>query len=140
MKNEQERTADSNTIPVPMIRLNTGESIGNSFNFESDNSNINTFMTDVFKINQPLTSFQLETSMGANSLTFIDTDKVVNHLESFLLTKGGGGRRIKPIKGDISSFRCLIKAIGWNQFWDPNALNKYVTDATKEGNSSASTI
>ena len=165
MKNVQERTADSNTIPIPMTRLSTVESVGNSFDFESDESNINTFMTDVSKINrpifsseskrdcyfpekqavpnyyhQPLTSLLLETSMGANSLTFIDTDKAVNHFESFLLTKGGGGRRMKPIKGDISSFRCLIKAIGWNQFWDPNALNKYVTDATKEGNSSASTI
>ena len=47
-----------------------------------------------------------------------------------MLTKGGGGRRNTPIKGDISSFRCLVQANGWNNFWEPNVLNSYVSAAT----------
>ena len=46
---------------------------------------------------------------GYHKLIKFGKDKIINQFESFLLTKGGGGRRIGPVKGDISSFRCLIK-------------------------------
>ena len=47
-----------------------------------------------------------------------------------MLTKGGGGRRNIPIKGDICSFRCLVKEIAWENSWDHNTLNRYVSLAT----------
>ena len=69
---------------------------------------------------------------GYHKLIKFGTDKIINQFQSFLLTKGGGGRRIGPVKGDISSFRCLIKDLGWNNFWDPNSLNTYVTNAVED--------
>ena len=77
---------------------------------------------------------------SSNTLSFVDTDKIIHEFETFLLSMGGGGRGIKPVKGDISSFRCLIRCLGWDHIWEPNLLNSYVTDAVKQTNSSASTI
>ena len=64
------------------------------------------------------------------SLQFLDTERIIQEFNTFMLTKGGGGRRNTPIKGDICSFRCLVKEIGWENFWDQNALNRYVSLAT----------
>ena len=64
------------------------------------------------------------------SLQFFDTERIIQAFNTFMLTKGGGGRRNTPIKGDICSFRCLVKGIGWENFWDHNALNRYVSLAT----------
>ena len=47
------------------------------------------------------------------SLQFLDTERIVQEFNTLMLTKGGGGRRNTPIKGDICSFRCLVKEIGW---------------------------
>ena len=66
----------------------------------------------------------------ALSLRFIDIEKVIPEFRSFLLTKGGGGRRNTLIKGDISSFRSMMKEFKWENFWDPNKLNHYVSSAT----------
>ena len=55
------------------------------------------------------------------------------------MTKGGGGRRSGPVKGDISSFTCLIKDLGWNNIWNSNSLNEYVTNVV-DGRLSPSTI
>lgn len=45
-------------------------------------------------------------------------------------TKCGGGIKHTPVKGDISSFRCLVKEVGWENFWNSNILNSYISLAT----------
>ena len=71
-------------------------------------------------------------SMSGNSfnLTLINQEKLIKLFHSFLLTKGGGGRRFTPTKGDISNFRSLIKGIGLENFWNPNSLNEFVSTAS----------
>lgn len=69
----------------------------------------------------------IPTNLG---LHFMDSDKIIKEFNTFMLSKGGGGRRNTPIKGDISSFRCLVKDIGWANLWNVNALNSYVSSAT----------
>ena len=66
----------------------------------------------------------------STNLCFIDTEKITGEFQSFMHTKGGGGRRHTPVKGDISSFRCLVKEVGWENFWDPNVLNNYTSSAS----------
>ncbi|KAI6646366.1 hypothetical protein LOD99_9237 [Oopsacas minuta] len=57
-------------------------------------------------------------------------EKLTAKFHTFIITKGGGGRCNTPIKGDISSFRCLAKEVGWGNFWNHNVLNDYITSAT----------
>ena len=78
----------------------------------------------------PVTSFPQLHSTSTSNIRFIDNEKVISEFHSFLLTKGGGGRRNTPIKGDISSFRSLIKELGWDNLWDPSKLNHYISSAT----------
>ncbi|KAI6648374.1 hypothetical protein LOD99_12183 [Oopsacas minuta] len=47
-----------------------------------------------------------------------------------MLTEGGVGRQNTPVKGDMSSFRCLMKEIGWQILWNHNYLNSYITSST----------
>ena len=63
-------------------------------------------------------------------LCFIDADIITKEFQYFMQRKGGGGRRSTPVKGDISSFRCFIRQVGWEHFWDHNILNEYITSAT----------
>ena len=71
-------------------------------------------------------------SMSGNSfsLTLIDREKVIKLFQSFLLTKGGGGRRFTPTKGYVSNFRSLLNGIGMDNFWNPNSLNEFVSTAS----------
>ena len=73
---------------------------------------------------------QVNLSYDTSSLRFADYEKIIREFHSFLLTKGGGGRRNTPIKGDLSSFRTMVKELGWDNIWDPNRLNYYVSSAT----------
>ena len=79
---------------------------------------------------------QLVIGSDTLGIRFIDPEKIICEFHAFLLTKRGGDRRNTPVKGDLSSFRCMIKEIGWDNLWDPNKLNQYVSCAK----SSPSTI
>ncbi|KAI6654990.1 hypothetical protein LOD99_11438 [Oopsacas minuta] len=54
-----------------------------------------------------------QVSSDSTSLQIIDMEKLTAEFHTFMITKGGGGRRNTPVKGDISSFRCLAKEVGW---------------------------
>ena len=64
---------------------------------------------------------------------------LLNEFNCFLLTKGGGGRRSRPVAGDLSSFRCLLKSLGWENFWNVSKNNEFITEGSK-GSLSASTL
>ena len=70
------------------------------------------------------------TNSNLTSLQSLDTEKIFKEFQSFMQTKGGGGRRNTPVKGDVSSFRCLINKVGWGNLWNQNVLNDYITSAS----------
>ena len=59
-----------------------------------------------------------------STIRFVDPEKIISQFHSFLKTKGGGGRRNTPTKGDVSNLRCLIRELRFENFWDPNKLNQ----------------
>ena len=131
------------------IHSKTSDSIANSenvneYNFDSDSESVDSIFefsfvpprqddVDFYKPSLHSAPIIEPAPCGSNdctSLQIVDKDKITNEFHSFMLTKGGGGRRNTPVKGDMSSFRCLMKEIGWNNLWDHNNLNSYITSAT----------
>ena len=101
-----------------------------STDFDSDsNSNILIDAIVVIKnadpisvLNPSIPNFQGFSDIDGLSPTI--PEKIIKDFRVFLLTKGGGGRRNTPTKGDISNFRSLLMGICWENFWDPNILNQ----------------
>ena len=131
----------SNSTVVLTRSKNTSLSNTSAFNVTQDSYNVSYSFDDISgsedwfdseiekepsTVSTPVTSIpQL-----CSNIRYINDEGVIQEFHSFLLSKGGGGRRNTPIKGDISSFRSLIKELGWDNIWDPNKLNDYVSSAT----------
>ena len=169
-ENSRQISEQQNTLPVPKKPVSIAATVGHTYDFEFDNSNFNphsfsiskqfdhshtsplgnerslsrsnfSFKTSNYSQQQHLYSNALEnTSSHPQLFSFIDNEKIIREFESFLLTKGGGGRRLNPVMGDIGSSRCLVNSLGWDHFWNPNALNEYITDSMKEEKYSPSTL
>ena len=69
----------------------------------------------------------------------IPNPDLLNQFNCFLLTKGGGRLMRRPVAGDLSSFRCLLKSLAWNNFCYVSKINEYITEGSK-GSLSAYTL
>ena len=136
---------NSDTFPVERGLFESSTCIYDvSTDFDSDSDSNSNILKDAIVVTKNADPISLLNPSITNFQGFSDIDghspfipeKIIQDFRVFLLTKGGGGRRNTPTKGDISNFRSLLKGIGWENFGDPNILNQYVSSAT----CSASTI